>query len=121
MGRWGDSFFADDLASDVRGGFDDAVRSGSSPRDAAAGLLDTDLAREILDEFTEDDRDDMFWEESSGLIFAAAVLQLEHDTLLDETRVLALEAIEAEREAGADPGRLKLLSELEDRLASASA
>ena len=77
MGRWDNSFFGDDLALDVKGDFDAQVESGTDPSVAAAQILKTDLADEILNEFSEDERDEMFWEESAGLIFAATVIQLE--------------------------------------------
>lgn len=116
MGRWGDSFFADDLAMDVKAAFDEAVSNGTKPAAAAAGILKSELADEILNEFPEDERDEMFWEESSGLIFAAAVIQLENSALQPETKSLAIQAIAAEREMGAEDERLNLLAELEKQL-----
>lgn len=116
MGRWGDSFFADDLALDVKGAFDDAVSNGADPAATAAAILKSELADEILNEFCEDERDEMFWEESSGLIFAAAVIQLENGVLQPDTKDLALQAIAAEREMGADDQRLNILSDLEQQL-----
>jgi hypothetical protein len=119
MGRWGDGFFDDDLASDVEAGFDKAVAAGKDPAKVAAGILQTELAREILDEFAEDERDEMFWEESAGLFYAAAILQIEHGThgtLKPKTRKLALQAISHEKAQGVKGKRLKLLSELEEKL-----
>lgn len=116
MGRWGDSFFADDLALDVKGGFDEAVSHGADPAATAAAILKSELADEILSEFTEDERDEVFWEESSGLIFAAAVIQLENGVLQPETKSLALQAIAAERDMGAEDERLILLAQLEEQL-----
>src|SRR6056297_3743349 len=113
MGRWDNSFFGDDLALDVKGDFDAQVESGTEPSVAAAQILKTELADEILNEFPEDERDEMFWEESAGLIFAATVIQLEHNALQPETKELALQAIAAEREMGADDERLSLLADLE--------
>jgi len=116
MGRWDNSFFGDDLALDVKGDFDAQVESGTEPSVAAAQILKTELADEILNEFPEDERDEMFWEESAGLIFAATVIQLEHNALQPETKELALQAIAAEREMGADDERLSLLADLEKEL-----
>ncbi|HEX8913646.1 MAG TPA: hypothetical protein VF796_14905 [Humisphaera sp.] len=116
MGRWGDSFFDDDLASDVMAEFGESVADGKDPAKVAAAILRTELAREVLDEFTDEERDATFWEESSGLFYAAAVLQIEHDVLKPKTRSLALKAIEFEKAQGAEGERLKLLSELEAKL-----
>jgi len=116
MARWGDSFFDDDLASDVKAEFDEAVAAGKDPAQAAAAILQTELAREILDEFAEDERDDMFWEESAGLFYAAAILQTAHGVLKPKTRTLALQAISHEKAQGVKGKRLKLLSELEETL-----
>ena len=116
MARWGDSLFDDDLACDVKAGFDEAVAAGKDPAKVAARLLQTALARGILDEFAEDERDEMFWEESAGLFYAAAILQIEHGVLKPKTRTLALEAIRLEKAQGVKGKRLKLLSELEEKL-----
>ncbi|MFH5802963.1 hypothetical protein [Alienimonas sp. DA493] len=101
---------------DVKAEFEQAVENGEDPPAVAAGLLQTATAREILDEFPEDERDATFWEECSGLIFAAAVLQVEHDVVQPETRKLAAEAIAQERQTGADDERLRLLTDLERQL-----
>jgi hypothetical protein len=116
MGRWGDDFFDDDLAADVKDDFDEAVAAGKDPAKVAAGILRTEVAREILDEFAADERDDMFWEESAGLFYAAAILQIEHGVLKSRTRTLALQAIRSEKAQGVKGKRLKLLSELEEKL-----
>lgn len=116
MARWGDGFFDDDLAADVKAEFDEAVEDGKDPAKVAAGILKTELAREILDEFAEDERDDMFWEESAGLFYAAAILQIEHGALKPKTRTMALEAIKHEKAQSVKGKRLKLLSELEKKL-----
>jgi hypothetical protein len=116
MARWGDSFFDDDLASDVKAEFEAAVAAGKDPAKAAAAILRTELAREILDEFAEAERDDMFWEESAGLFYAAAILQIEHGVLKPKTKTLALQAISHEKAQGVKGERSKLLSELEDKL-----
>ena len=92
------------------------MSNGAEPAATAAAILKSELADEILNEFPEDERDEMFWEESSGLIFAAAVIQLEHGVLQPETKALAIQAIAAEREMGADGERLNLLAELEQQL-----
>src|SRR5690348_12844128 len=97
MARWGDGFFVDDVASDVKAAFDAAVGAGKDPAKVAARILQTELAREILGEFAEDERDDLFWEESAGLFYAAAVLQMEHGVLKPRTRALALQAISHEK------------------------
>ncbi len=62
------------------------------------------------------ERDDMFWEESSGLFYAAAVLQIEHGVLKPKIKTLALEAIGHEKAQGVKGKRLKLLMELDERL-----
>ena len=116
MARWGDAFFDDDLASDVKAEFDEAVAAGKDAAKAAAGIFRTELAREILDEFAEDERDDAFWEESAGLFYAAAILQLEHGVLKPKTRTLALKGISHEKAHGVKGKRLKALSELEEKL-----
>jgi len=113
MGRWGNSFFDDDLALDIKAEFDQAVENGGDPATVAAGLLNMETSQEILDEFPEDERDEMFWEESAGFIFAVAVLQLEHNVLQPEAKALALGAIKSEREQGANASRLELLADLE--------
>ena len=120
MGRWGESFFSDDLACDVKADFDDAVAAGKDPAKVAAGILQTELAREILDEFADDERDEMFWEESAGLFYAAAILQMEHNVLKPKTKKLALEAIKNEKSQGVAGERLTLLSELEAKLKAGS-
>src|SRR4051812_45652405 len=74
MARWGDGFFEDDLAADVKAAFDEAVGAGKDPAKVAARILQTELAREILAEFAAEERDAMFWEENAGLCYAAAVL-----------------------------------------------
>src|SRR5260221_404664 len=108
MARWGDSFFDDDLASDVKANFEEAVAAGKDPAKAAAAILQTELAREILDEFSADERDDAFWEESAGLFYAAAILQIEHGVLKPKTRTLALKAVSHEKAQGVKGKRLKL-------------
>ena len=92
------------------------VAAGKDPAKVAERILQTELACEVLDEFAEDERDEMFWEESSGLFYAAALLQIEHDVLKPKTRTLALQAISHEKAHGVEGERLKLLSELEKRL-----
>jgi len=116
MARWGDGFFDDDLASDVKAEVEKAVGAGKDPTKVAARILQTELAREIMDEFAEDERDDMFWEESAGLFYAAAILQIEHGVLQPKTRTLALQAIRHEKAQGVEGKRLKLLTELEKKL-----
>jgi hypothetical protein len=116
MSRWGDGFFDDDLASDIKAGFDEAVAGGKDPAKVAARILQTELALEILEEFAEEERDELFWEESAGLFYAAAVLQIEHGVLKPKTRELALQAIHHEKAQGVEGERLELLSELEKRL-----
>jgi hypothetical protein len=116
MARWGDGFFDDDLASDVKAEFDEVVGAGKDPAKVAARILQTEFARAILDEFAEEERDDMFWEESAGLFYAAAILQLEHGVLKPKTRTMALQAIRHEKAQGVERKRLKLLSELEEKL-----
>jgi hypothetical protein len=116
MARWGDGFFDDDLASDVKAEFDEAVAAGKDPAKVAARILQTELAREILGEFGEEERDDLFWEESAGLFYAAAILQIEHGVLKPKTRTLALQAIGHEKAEGVEEKRRKLLTELEEKL-----
>lgn len=119
MGRWGHGILDDDSAFDVKGHFDDAVTGGRNPTEAAAGLMETEVAREILDEFDEEERDEMFWEESAGLLHAVAVLQLEHGVVQDDVRHLALEAVEHElQQLHTDDVRVEVLRKLEARLRS---
>jgi hypothetical protein len=124
MGTWGPGLFDDDLALDVKGTFDRAVAGGASPADAATGLMESELAREILGEFGADERDDMFWEENRGLFYAIASLQLEHGVLQEVVRQQTLQAIAVERR-GLDPEqnreRWELLDALEAKLNSGAA
>ena len=119
MGTRGHGLFDDDLALDVKASFDRAVARGASAAEAAAGLMEGELAREVLEEFREDDRDDMFWEENRGLFYAIASIQLEHGVLQEVVRQQALQAIAVERR-GLDPeqdrARWELLDALEARL-----
>ena len=116
MARWGDSFFDDDLACDVKAEFDEAVAAGKDPAKAAAAILQTELAREILDEFAEDERDDAFWEESAGLFYAAAILQIEHGVLKPKTRTLPLKAIGHDESTWGQGKTIKGVVELEEKL-----
>jgi hypothetical protein len=122
MGTWGHGLFDDDLALDVKAGFDRAVAGGAIAAAAAAGLMESELAREILEEFSEDDRDDTFWEESRGLFYAIASIQLEHGVLQEVVRQQTLQAIAVERR-GLDPeqdrARWELLDALEAKLTRA--
>jgi hypothetical protein len=122
MGTWGHGLFDDDLALDVKASFDRAVASGASAAEAAAGLMESELAREVLEEFSEADRDDTFWEENRGLFYAIASLQLEHGVLQEVVRQQALQAIAVERR-GLDPeqdrARWELLDALEAELSRA--
>jgi outer membrane biosynthesis protein TonB len=124
MGTWGHGLFEDDLALDVKGTFDRAVAGGASPADAASGLMESELAREVLEEFGEGERDDMFWEENRGLFYAIASLQLEHGVLHEVVRQQTLQAIAVERR-GLDPERdrerWELLDVLEAKLSGAAA
>jgi hypothetical protein len=115
MGTWGDGLFEDDLALDVKGHFDRAVAGGATEADAAAGLMQSALAREILEEFAEGDRDDLFWEENRGLFYAIANLQLQHGVLQEEVKRQTLQAIAVERR-GLDPERNRERRELLDAL-----
>ena len=119
MGTWGASLLDDDLALDIRGCFEGALEAGESPEVAARGLMNTEVAREILEEFAEDERDDSFWEESRGLFYAVATIQLAHGVLEDDVRRQTLQAITAERrglDREADAERWTILDELETRL-----
>lgn len=116
MGRFGDGWFADDLALDVRAGFRSAVASGRPASEVAGALLETPLAVEILTEFPREDWDDGFFEEAAGLIFAVVVLQLEHDALRPDAAELAHLAIASERRVGAPAERIAMLADLERRL-----
>jgi len=120
MGSWGNAIFDDDLAMDMRGAFTDAVEAGEAPDVVARGLMETELAREILEEFAEDERDESFWEESGSLFFAVATLQLENDVLSPDVKRQTLDAIEAWQDiAEGDDERLKALAALRRRLLSA--
>lgn len=117
MGMWGSGIFDDDLALDIKGWFDRAVAGGMTPQDAARKLMETDLAQEILEEFDEEERDEGFWEESGGLFFAVASLQLDHGVLSPDVKRQTLLAIEAWNElAEGDTDRLAVLAELRARL-----
>jgi hypothetical protein len=115
MGTWGHGLFDDDLALDVKGHFDRAVAGGASAADAAAGLMESELSREILEEFGADARDDMFWEENRGLFYAIASLQLEHGVLQEVVRQQTLQAIAVERR-GLDPEQNRERWEILDAL-----
>jgi hypothetical protein len=117
MGTWGSGIFDDDLALDIKGRFESEVEAGGDPAEVASGLMQSDLAREILEEFDEAERDEAFWEESGALFFAVAHLQLEHGVLSPEVRRLTLQAIEAWKGiAAGDDERLESLDELQARL-----
>src|SRR5262245_17739551 len=117
MGMWGSGIFEDDLALDVKGWFDRAVASGRDPRDVASRLMENDLAREILDELSEEEWDDTFWEESGGLFFAVASLQLDHGVLSPDVKRHTMLAIDAwHRLAEGDADRLAVLAALRARL-----
>jgi outer membrane biosynthesis protein TonB len=119
MGTWGHGLFDDDLALDVKGQFDRAVAGGARPAEVAAGLMESELSREVLEEFDSEERDDLFWEESRGLFYAIAVLQLEHGALQEVVRQQTLQAIAVERRAldpERDRERWALLDELEAKL-----
>ena len=121
MGMWGSGIFDDDLALDVKGTFESAVKAGEVASDVARDLMRTDLAREILEEFAEDERDDAFWEESGGLFFAVATLQLEHGVLKADVKRQTLLAIEAWNTlAAGDDERLEALAELRAKLEAQS-
>jgi hypothetical protein len=117
MGTWGHGLFDDDLALDVKASFDRAVAEGATPAVAAAGLMEGELAREVLEEFDDADRDDLFWEESRGLFYAVASLQLEHGVLQEVVRQQTLQALAVERR-GLDPERDRARWELLDGLAA---
>jgi hypothetical protein len=117
MGTWGSGIFDDDLALDIKGHFDDAVAGGTSPAEAAKALMQSELAQEIIEEFSEDERDEMFWEESGGLFFAVATLQLEHGVLQPDVREQTLRAIDHWLAlAEGDVERTAMLEALESRL-----
>jgi len=120
MGTWGSAIFDDDLAMDIRSAFTDAVQDGEAPDVVASRLMETELAQEILSEVAEDERDETFWEESGGLFFAVAVLQLEQDVLSRDVRRQTLRAIEAWQDiADGDDEKLEVLDELRQRVLSA--
>ena len=117
MGMWGSGIFEDDLALDIKGSFDRAVKEGKDPREAARGLMQTDLAKEILEEVVEDEWDDGFWEESGGLFFAVATLQLQHGVVTADVKRQTLLAIDAwNRLAEGDAERLAVLAKLRAEL-----
>ena len=117
MGTWGSGIFDDDLALDIKGHFDDEVAGGADPAKAARALMQSELAQEILEEVAEDERDEMFWEESGGLFFAVATLQLEHGVLQKEVRAQTLQAIDHWLVlAEGDEERIAVLKTLEARL-----
>jgi hypothetical protein len=121
MGTWGDGLFDDDLALDIWAHFEQTVAKGTSAAEAAKGLMESELAREILEEFGTTERDDMFWEENRGLFYAIASIQLEHGVLQEVIRQQTLQAIAVERR-GLDPeqdqARWERLDAFEARLGS---
>jgi len=117
MGTWGKAIFDDDLALDIRGAFTDAVQAGEAPGVVASSLMDTELAREILEESVEDEWDEAFWEESGSLFFAVATLQLEEGVLSRDVKRQTLRAIEAWQDiAEGDDEKLEVLDGLRQRL-----
>lgn len=119
MGNWASGIFDDDLARDIKGLFEAEVKAGRKPAEVAKGLMQSDLARDILDELDEDEWDEAFWEESGALFFAVAHLQLEHGVLSSEVKRQTLQAIDAWQEiAAGDEERLEVLDDLRGRIAA---
>jgi hypothetical protein len=81
MGTWGTGIFADDLASDIRGAWRDALTEGLTTEDAAERLLDRYKT-------SQDDPD-----ESARFWMALAAAQSETGRLQDHVRACALAVI----------------------------
>jgi hypothetical protein len=112
MGSWGSGIFDDDLASDLRDEWQDALERGSSPEEATSKLL-AGVGSEVAD-----DQDDgpVFW-------IALATLQLDAGALQRTVAERATSAIPTNLErwrGDADSDdfaeRERLLSDLQRRL-----
>ena len=110
MGTWGYGIFEDDIASDVRGEFEDAIAEGL---DSSAA---TQRVFEVFSEAVEDE------EEGPVIWLSLAVLQLDRGILQDDIRDHALAAMTSDlerwKEAGPDEvaQRKIVLDELRGRI-----
>src|SRR6266540_3294322 len=99
MGAWGVAIFADDLASDVRGDWREAVIDGADPNDAT-NRLEAAYAAAIADP----DDSIVFW-------LALAAAQMETGRLVDFVRDRALAAV-VDHQEGPTPGERHPVVEL---------
>lgn len=112
MGTWGAGLFDDDLASDVRGSFEDCVGSGMPVAEAAEA---------VLAEYGDVDDAD----ERAILDLAVAVLLLERSSLTEPIAARALavtrQGLGLDRwlEAGLEAERKGVYTEIEERIAAA--
>jgi hypothetical protein len=114
MGTWGYGIFDDDIASDIRNIFEDAIGEG----------LDVDSATQrVFDEFGEIASDD---DEGPVIWFSVAALQLDHGALRSDARERALSLIEPDLERWEEAGpdevaqRKAVLEDLRVRIERAS-
>jgi hypothetical protein len=112
VGSWGSGIFDDDLASDLRDEWQDALERGSSPEEATSKLL-SGLGSEVAD-----DQDDgpVFWIALATLQLDAGALQravAERDTSAIPTN---LERWRGDADSDDFADRERLLSDLERRL-----
>jgi hypothetical protein len=112
MGAWGTGIFDDDLASDLRDEWHDAVEGGSSTDEATSALLGG-FGSEVAD---DEDDGPVFW-------IALAALQLEAGALQRTVGEQAISAIpknlerwRGEADTAAFAERERLLSDLQFRL-----
>jgi hypothetical protein len=112
VGTWGVGLFDDDIASDVRAEWRDAILGGASPEEATAALTSS-----FADLLRDPDDSTIFW-------MALAAAQSETGRLLPEVRDRALEIIDAggDVERWAETGaararrRQRVLARLADKL-----
>ncbi|MEK9156552.1 MAG: DUF4259 domain-containing protein [Patescibacteria group bacterium] len=83
MGTWGTGIFEDDLASDIKGNFEDLISSGASVADATKSSL-----AEYSDSLTDTD-------DGPTVHLALAKLQIQQGALHPDTAKKALEIIES--------------------------
>jgi hypothetical protein len=86
MGRWGQGIFQDDVAADVRGAWEEALRDGLSTEEAAERVVAS--VRPPRDSSLFDDEDKVFW-------LALAGAQSDRGRLQPKVRDRALTIIEA--------------------------
>jgi len=110
VGTWGYGIFEDDIASDVRGEFEDAIAEGL---DSSAA---TQRVFEVFGEAVEDE------EEGAVVWLSLAALQLDRGVLQDDIRDRALAAMSSDLERWKEAGpeevvqRKIVLDELRGRI-----